>query len=53
MTKKPLKIIKTQEGNITAFDLLSTWKGFSIGTANGKIFCFDLLKDGLELDLEP
>lgn len=52
MTKNPLKIIKTQESNITSFDILSTWKGISIGTQSGKIFCYDLLKDGLNIDIE-
>jgi hypothetical protein len=52
-SKTPLKIIKTLDTQISAFDLLSTKKGFSIGTQTGKIFCYDLLKEGLNLELDP
>ena len=53
MTKNPIKIVKTLESQITSFDLLSTKKGFAIGNQNGKIFCFDILKEGLSIDIDP
>lgn len=32
--------------------MLSSWKGLAIGSKNGKILCYDLLKDGLNIELE-
>jgi hypothetical protein len=52
LTKNPLKIIKTLESQITSFDILSTKKSIAIGNQTGKIFCYDLLKEGLSLDLD-
>lgn len=39
------------DSQIAAFDFLTSKKGFAIGGQSGKVYCYDLLKEGLNFEI--